>query len=93
MSHAELFLSPATEIVRLELTAWQLEQLEPLVQQAAAKRENVLFFALAVPFWQKEARATVWELQATVIPARIGHRITNLLRTHRQKQRFEKEGR
>jgi hypothetical protein len=93
VSHADLSLSPPIAIVRLELTARQLEQIEPLIQEAAAKRQNVLFFALAVPFWQTETRATVWEFQATLIPARIGHKITNLLRTDRQKQRSEKEGR
>ncbi len=64
-------------VVRLELTAQQAQQIAPLVQRAAANGNNVLFFALAVPFWQQDA--IVWELQTTRIPARIGHKIIKLV--------------
>jgi hypothetical protein len=69
---------PAAGIVRIQLTAEQGEELAPLVHQAAANPKNLLFFALAVPFWREDA--TVWELQTIVIPASIGHKIIKLVR-------------
>jgi hypothetical protein len=70
--------SPSVDgVVCIQLTEQQAERMAPLVQKAAAQHKNVLFFALDVPFWQNEA--IVWELQATVIPARIGHKILKLV--------------
>ena len=65
-------------VVRLPLTAQQAEQITPMVLQASGRRENVIFFAVTVPFWSSEDESVVWELQATIIPARIGHKIKKL---------------
>lgn len=67
----------ASSVVRLELTPRLAEQLAPLVQQAAAESKNLLFFAVAVPFWRNDA--TIWELQTVVVSARIGHKIIKLV--------------
>ena len=67
----------ASSIVRLQLTAKQTEQLAPLVQQAATESKNVLFVAVAVPFWRNDA--TIWELQAVLVLAQIGQKITKLV--------------
>jgi hypothetical protein len=72
----------ASRVVRLELTAQQTEQLGPLVQQAAADRKNLIFFAVVVPFWRDGT--TIWELQTTVIPARIGHKIIKLVASQKK---------
>jgi hypothetical protein len=75
----------ASRVVRLELTPQQTEQLAPLLQQAAADSENVLFFAVAVPFWR--SGTTIWELQTTVISARIGHKIIKLVDSRKKEVR------
>jgi hypothetical protein len=67
----------ASSVVRLELTAHQAAQLASLIRQAAAESKNVLFFAVAAPFWRNDT--TVWELQTTVIPARTAHKIRKLI--------------
>jgi hypothetical protein len=64
-------------IVRLRLTAEQANQLAPIVKCAATCRQNVLFVALCAPFWNGDG--AFWELQTTVIPARIGHKIRKLI--------------
>jgi hypothetical protein len=66
-----------SNVVRIQLTAQQVEQLAPLVQQSIERRENILFVATAVPFWLNGT--AIWELQSTVIPARIGQRIRKLV--------------
>lgn len=75
-------LSPSPEsVVRLRLTGEQAEQLTPLVLQASGRHENVIFFAVAVPFWSLQDRSVVWELQVTKIPARLGQKVKKLILT------------
>ena len=67
------------KVIRLQLTPDQVDQLAPLTIEAATNRQNILFVATAVPFWSQEEAATIWELQATAIPAPIGHKIKKLI--------------
>lgn len=71
----------ASSVVGLELTARQIEQLAPLVQQAAAEGNNALFLALAVPFSRNES--TIWELQTVIIPASNGRKIIKLVESQK----------
>ena len=75
--HSMLVKKSDSSIVRVELTTVQTEQLAPLVQQAAAESRNSVFISTAIPFWRNGA--TVWELQVTLIPARIGYKISKLV--------------
>lgn len=68
-------------IVRLRLTAEQANQLAPIVKCAATSGQNVLFVALCAPFWNEDG--TFWDLQTTLIPARIGHKIIKLVRSQK----------
>jgi hypothetical protein len=70
-------------VIKLELTPGQTEQLTPLAIEAAGNRENVLFVAGAVPFWSPQNGETVWKLQVVTLPAKIGHKIVKLIRDSR----------
>jgi hypothetical protein len=70
-------------VIKLKLTPGQIEQLTPLVIEAAGNRENVLFVAAAAPSWSAQDAETVWELQVVLLPARIGHKILKLIRDSR----------
>jgi hypothetical protein len=84
MNQAELPLTstPPQKVVRLQLTPEQSEQLAPLALDAASNRQHILFVATVVPFWSPDEEATVWELQTTVIPAKIGHKVKKLISQH-----------
>jgi hypothetical protein len=66
-------------VVRLRLNTGQAQELAQLATGAAGRHENVIFFALTVPFWSPQDNSLVWELQATFIPARIGANIKKLI--------------
>jgi hypothetical protein len=68
-----------TDIIRLRLTDEQAAQLAPLVTEAAKHHENVLFTAVALPFWAPD-EGTIWDLQTVTLPARIGNKIVKLIR-------------
>ena len=79
--HGDPSTAATTDIIRLKLTAEQASQLAPLATRAAASRQNVLFVALCAPFWNGDG--TFWDLQTTLIPARIGHKIIKLVRSQK----------
>jgi hypothetical protein len=83
-NQAELPLTSTApqKVIRLKLTPEQAEQLTPLAIDAASSRQNVLFIATVVPFWSPGEEATVWELQTTVMPAKIGHKVKKLISQH-----------
>jgi hypothetical protein len=61
-------------IVTLELNSAQERSLAPIVRDANAKRANVVFLASVAP------DNGTWRLQATVIPARVGSKILQILK-------------
>jgi hypothetical protein len=67
-----------SEILQIRLTPEQAAVLSPLVIAAAAKRENAIF-SVVVPAWSVEAGETIWQLQAIVAPAKVGHKIKRLI--------------
>jgi hypothetical protein len=67
------------QIVRLPLSAEQARQLAPVVHRAAEQHENVIFFAVAIPFWSLHEQSVVWELQVTTIPARLAEKVKKLV--------------
>jgi hypothetical protein len=67
------------DVVQVPLSAEQARQLAPLVHRAAERSKNVIFFAVAIPFWSLQQQSVVWELQATIIPARLGEKIKKLV--------------
>jgi hypothetical protein len=67
-------------VIRLRLTAEQTSQLSPLVLEASARHENVIFIAVTVPSWSQQDNATVWQLQATSFRARLGQKLQKLIR-------------
>jgi hypothetical protein len=69
----------ATDVIRVPLSAGQARQLAPLVHRAAERRENVIFFAVAIPFWSLEEQSVVWELQVKIIPAKLGEKVKKLV--------------
>ena len=73
---------PQQQVIRLQLTQEQAEELAPLAIQAARNHQNVLFVAVTVPFWSEQG--TVWEFQVVEIPARIGQKVVKLVRETKQ---------
>jgi len=69
----------ASDVVQVPLSAEQSRQLAPLVHRAAERRENVIFFAVAIPFWSLQEQSVVWELQVKIIPAKLGEKIKKLV--------------
>src|ERR1700693_191726 len=69
-----------TDIIRFPLHAEQAQQLAPLVHRVAEQGKNVVFFATAIPFWSSQDESVIWELQVTIIQARIGEKIKKLVR-------------
>ena len=67
-------------IVRLELTTNQAAILAPLAIDASRNRENVLFISIAAPYWSPDAGLTAWELQVCRLPARVGDKVSKLIR-------------
>jgi hypothetical protein len=63
------------KVIRVRLSAEQTKQITPLVHKAAAQRENVIFFAVACPFWSPNEGAVIWELQVSRIRAKCGQRV------------------
>jgi hypothetical protein len=61
-------------IVGLQLSKEQERLLAPIVREASAKRANVVFLASVAP------DNGAWWLQATVIPARVGSKILQILK-------------
>jgi hypothetical protein len=69
----------ASDVIRVPLSTEQARQLAPLVHRAAEQGENVIFVATAIPYWSSQDQTVVWELQPTVIPARLGQKIKKLV--------------
>jgi hypothetical protein len=69
----------ASDVIRVPLSAEQARQLAPLVHMAAEQRKNVIFFAVAIPFWSLYEQSVVWEFQATIIPAQLGQKVKKLV--------------
>jgi hypothetical protein len=82
MEQRELTFSASTvsKVVRLSLTAAQVEQLAPLAIAAGLERKNVLFVTSVVPSWSTQKGETVWELQVLKISAPLGSKIVRLIR-------------
>ena len=82
------FEQQCSKVIRLQLTPDQADQLAPLAIDAARSHQNLLFVATVMPFWSQEEAATIWELQTTAIPAKIGHKLKKLiLETNAQSER------
>jgi hypothetical protein len=69
----------ASDVIRIPLSVGQARQIAPLVHRAAERHENVIFFSVAIPVWSPQDQAVVWELQTTLIPARLGQKIKKLV--------------
>ena len=78
MDQPETF-TETPSVVCLQLSLDQARQLAPLAIEATRSGENVLFVAVALPFWSQDLGAVVWEFQAIKSPARIGHKILKLI--------------
>jgi hypothetical protein len=70
----------ASDVIQVPLSVEQARQLAPpLAHRAAEQCKNVIFFAVAIPFWSLQEQSVVWELQATIIPGRLGEKIKKLV--------------
>jgi len=61
-------------VITLQLSSVQERSLAPIVSEASAMGNNVLFVATCAPDNDS------WRLQATVIPARLGRKVLALLK-------------
>ena len=82
MEQRELTFSASTvsKVVRLSLTADQVDQLAPLAIAAGLERKNVLFVTSVVPSWSTKEGETDWELQVVTVSAPLGSKIVRLIR-------------
>ncbi len=82
MKQTELPLTASlvSKVVKLQLTANQIEQLAPPAIAAGLERKNVLFLSSVVPSWSMEKGETIWELQVVTVSAPLGSTIVRLIR-------------
>lgn len=68
-----------SDVIRFPLCAEQARLIPPLVLEAAKNHQNVIFFAVTLPFWSAQEEAVFWELQITTISARLGQKIRKMV--------------
>jgi hypothetical protein len=67
-------------LIRLQLTPEQTQQVASLAIDAGLNRENVLFVCTVVPFWLPESGEMSWEFQIVKIRSKSGLKVIKVIR-------------